>query len=520
MKNIFRYTILLMLIFLVTGCGKTTDKQINTSDEDEVPYKGGSVTIAVTYIDDYNPLKNLSSEMDDILKLVYEPLIKFDNNHKPIENIAQDIRFELNDYRITFNINQDIKWHDGDNISADDVIYSIEQIQNAKGSIYKECVENIAHIKKNDDTELSITYNKNIMKNIYDLYFPIVKKDNKSIGTGKYKFTEEKFNKYFVLKSNDNYYNGEPYIEKINVEVIEEDKQKLQAFKTGKIDFYDGEIDDYNKFLNDEDVEIYEYENNLYDFIGFNFENKLLNEKEIRKIIKSAVDKEKIKNEMYLNHAVVSSLPINPNNYLYEKEDFRILSEKRLIEKLDEIGASNLDEDDVFEYNINNKEYELEFEILVNEENDERIKIAKYLKDKLENIGFKINLKIESFEEFKKLILKDDFEIFIGGFEMPINPDLTNLLHSKAVEKDTNLFNYKNENLDILIKDIFYTLDYDENKVKFSKVNNKIREEIPMISLVFRKGIMLVNSGIKGEFKPLPYSKYDSLNKMYFTKKE
>ena len=105
-----------------------------------------NLNLAVSIPINFNPLLNQNPDMDNILKLIFEPMIKF-QNEKPINNLISQINFDENMANIT--LRQDIFWSDKTNLTADDVLFSIQQIKSSDpNSIYYVSGENIISAKK------------------------------------------------------------------------------------------------------------------------------------------------------------------------------------------------------------------------------------------------------------------------------------------------------------------------------------------------------------------------------------
>ena len=204
-----------------------------------------NLNLAVSIPINFNPLLNQNPDMDNILKLIFEPMIKF-QNEKPINNLVSKINFDGNIANIT--LRQDIFWSDKTNLTSDDVLFSIQQIKFSEpNSIYYVSGENIISVQKISRYELKITFGNSNFPSIYLLNFPVIQKkffsdSNQNIknliSNGPYKINMYKRQKNILLQKNPDYFGdgNENQFETINIFIVPDYKTKIDAFNQSIID--------------------------------------------------------------------------------------------------------------------------------------------------------------------------------------------------------------------------------------------------------------------------------------------
>ena len=106
-----------------------TEQKTQPVAEQQIPVQeGGTLYLTMRNAKTLNPLLNQDASVDNILKLIYMPLIRLDENHKPAPLIAQDWSFDEGGAVLTLSLRSDIYWQDGTNLTADDVIYSFDTL--------------------------------------------------------------------------------------------------------------------------------------------------------------------------------------------------------------------------------------------------------------------------------------------------------------------------------------------------------------------------------------------------------
>ena len=449
----------LFFVLLICFCVKNIFSQQNLSQK--------NLNLAVSIPINFNPLLNQNPDMDNILKLIFEPMIKF-QNEKPINNLISQINFDENMANIT--LRQDIFWSDKTNLTADDVLFSIQQIKSSDpNSIYYVSGENIISAKKISKYELQIIFTNSNFPSIYLLNFPVIPKKffsdlnqdvKKLISDGAYKINMYKRQKNILLQKNPDYFgNGdENEFETINILIVPDYKTKIDSFNQSIIDLIQTNSNDLGKFQTDAN-KIF-YPTNQLEFIFFNPNNNLFNIEQIYNAVRNIIPIEQI---------------IKKNNietsFLSTKID---LMEKEQIKK-------------IIKLNINP---DVKIKILVNQENPARIKIANLIQKSFSEYNISSTLEKKSFADYIQAINKKDFDILIGGF-MPKQK-----LNHQKLFGDENILGYQN---DLLINDlnlINQSSDWNIFSNQIKKLNHDITTSSKIIILGNTKKIILANKKI------------------------
>lgn len=98
----------------------------------EVPKNGGVYSEAVVgSLQFVNPIFAPTNDVDlDITRLVFSGLLRYDNEHRLVPDLAAKYEVSADKKVYTFNLRQDVVWHDNEPFTARDVLYTIETIQN------------------------------------------------------------------------------------------------------------------------------------------------------------------------------------------------------------------------------------------------------------------------------------------------------------------------------------------------------------------------------------------------------
>ncbi|NLJ88055.1 MAG: peptide ABC transporter substrate-binding protein [Epulopiscium sp.] len=513
------------LTFNITSCtydDNNKSKQEETQIEEEKvvelpePTKGGEIIISFRMPKTLNPILNEDYTVDQVLKLVFDTLIDFDESQKPTANLASNWSFSSDGSSVTINLRQDVRWHDGNPFTARDVVFSLDTIKSASStSPYKKCIDNIVSYKAEDDYTVKIFYNQPFSGAIYALYFPIIPAhiyegvrgqdmaEKVPVGTGAYKLGDYKLAKELQLEANPDWFKGEPYIERIKVLVIPDDETEFYSFEQGQIDLIGTNAVDWGKYAQNGGTRIKEYVTSYYDFIGFNFNKTLFQDKKLRKAIAYALDKESILENQYLNHGVLTDVPVNPSSWLYcdeiEKYNYDIEKSKEL---LSESGWADSDQDGILDKSINGNKVDLSFNLLVESGDKTRKEAANEIINMLGELGIKVNLEEVTKEDFLVRLQEKNFDAFLGGWKLSPIPDFSFAFHSSQIENGSNFISFKSEQMDNLLANAFTAVGEENMKTAYDELQKYISDELPYISLYFRNAALITNDKIQGELKP------------------
>ena len=253
-KSAIALLVLVLSLFLTASAPGDPDFQIGVPLDQAIVYNGGESANPRSY----DPATTYSAGD----KLVFSGLVMLDANLNIRPDLAETWEVSGGGTIYTFKIRANAKFHDGRDVTAQDVVFSWERAASPElasdtvltymGDIVgvREMVlgeaNTISGLKVIDEKTLQVTIDAPKPYFLMKLTFPtsyIVDENNVSAGegwvyqpngTGPYKMNEWKSGEYIVYEANPDFYLGKPSIPYVVVKIYAGDDVRL--FETGEID--------------------------------------------------------------------------------------------------------------------------------------------------------------------------------------------------------------------------------------------------------------------------------------------
>lgn len=560
--------VLVLFLGLLAGC-KGKEEPTTTTNEKNEPQKGGVLTGAMDTAPTgvFNPVFYEEAYEANILSFTHEGLLSQNEKLEFIPALAKEWKFNDDRTEVTFYLHENVKWHDGEPFTADDVVFTYKTIASpgyieagGKRSNYVASLlgyeefssgktKEFQGVVKEDDYTVTFKFKEPNVKALADASFPIIPehifkdipiKDipkapestqpNKVIGTGPFKFTAMVEGEQYVLEKNPDYWQGEPFLDKIVWKIMDQ-SVILGALKNGEIDFVADPngvpAADYDLVKGMNHVEVIEQADFGYQIMGFihayrtaediksgaiNPEkwvpNEKLKDKNVRKAIAYAVNRQGLIDGLLYGRGQVINAPIatqfeaydgeNPEQYPYDPEKAKQL--------LDEAGYKDIDGDG-FREDPKGEKWVLSLHYPLG--NKIRERSAPIIKEDLEKVGIKIDLKQPM--EMQSYVpgltnANEEWDLYLLGWSLSSSdPDPSGLWNSKA---GYNFGRWYNPEADKLLIDALTPPNAFDPKYRnqvYSDWQVMFQDDLPALILYAQNKIYAYNKRLHN-VKPLPYS--------------
>ena len=264
MKKISITLMALLLVAALGGCagGKssedkssasasTVETQGNGTAQDQTPAVdpkyGGKVVVGVQQdIDSLDPHKATAAGTKEILFNIFEGLLKVNENGSLICAVASDYSVSEDGLTYTFTLRDNVKFHNGNNVTAEDVKYSLERASGLlDGTVLVSSLQTLKSVDIVDEHTVQVTTGSANLELIYSFTTAIIPagsgeaEGSNPIGTGPFSFVSYKPQEGLVVKKNPDYWQaGLPYLDEVNFKVVSGADAALLELKGHSIDLY------------------------------------------------------------------------------------------------------------------------------------------------------------------------------------------------------------------------------------------------------------------------------------------
>lgn len=253
--------------------------------------------------DSLDPHKALAAGTKEILFNVYEGLLKPDSQGNNIPAVAESYTVSEDLMTYTFKLRDGIKFHNGKNVTADDVKYSIDKFAGISDGSEPlvSAFSVIEEVNIIDDKTVDVVLNTpdtDLPTYLAMVSAAIIPKDNKNpdtvaIGTGPYKYVSRSPQENVICEAFDDYWGEKANIKNVTFKVEANADSIVMDLLGGSIDFYARLTIDQVKQLNDE-FSVYEGTMNLVQALYLNNNVKPFDDVRVRQALSYATDVDEI----------------------------------------------------------------------------------------------------------------------------------------------------------------------------------------------------------------------------------
>ena len=462
----------------------------NSSYANDVFVEGGTYSEAtIGRINSLNPLFATTNSEKVLSKLMFATLVEVDYSGNPGLGLVQSLRASENGKIWTIKLRDNLKWSDGEPLTNEDVMFTINLIQNpAVNSIYWSNLQGVK-VEEKETGEIVFTLPNAYADFATALEIPVVPKheledaspktlieddfSNTPVTSGPFSFnalqtTRSDNEEVIYLSANPNYYLGKPMLNSFAVHTYADKNSIINAINGGKVTAT-AELSDVDaekitsKSFYQKDSSI-----NVGAFIFFNTNKEWVRNKNIRLAVRQGLNLDTLraaaKNATPLNYPLVNS-QIELSNYP-EIPEYNFEQANQTITTLKEDNDINLK--------------------IVTVNSGYLPAISEALKNELSTLGINADLTIhEETQEFiTNIITKRDYDILVYEIELGADPDPLPYYHSSQISTaGLNFSNYRNSLVDDLLVGARETLDIKLRAKKYESFLQYWVADVPAIGL-------------------------------------
>lgn len=524
--SFFKYIFVLFVIGIISYAIYTLyfkdngmQEELPTSDKIHEVEQITNLRIGVSNFDTINPLISNNKEILNIDKLIFESLINITEDYKVELNLAKECS-KISDYSYIVKINNNIKWHNGSSFTAKDIDFTINKLKEGK-SAYSANVAKVENTEIIDSTTLKINLIEPVPFFEYNLTFPILPNNyylnedfytttKVPIGTGMFTISEITSSNIKLIRNEKwwNKNNKNSKIDTINIKLFSEIGEVYNSFKMGNIDIFTTHNINLQNYIGTMGYEKQEVKGRQLDYLAFNCENKILNDKVVRKAIAYTIDKTNVVSSVYNNEYYTAENPLDYGSYLYKNES---VSSGYNPEQAKKILTDNGWEykNNRWQKKVNYSTLRLNLTLTVNSSNTQRVQVAENIKNQLSQIGINVTINKVSDSKYQQILQNKNYEMILTGVYNSFSPNLNNFFG------EDNLQNYNNNEIITILNDLKNNNSEDFLKERYKKIFEIYNDEQPFICLYRNKVTIVKDKNVMGGLICNNYFSYYNLYDWY-----
>ena len=406
-----------------------------------------------------------------VLNQIYDTLLYYspDGTKDPEPRIAESSEISDDGLDYTFHLRNDVTFHDGTPVTADDVVFSIELY---KASEYQGSqISMLSSVEATDEHTVVCHLDAPYSPFLQGICSPMIASKayyesseddfvNNPIGSGPYKFVSRAKGSNIKLEANEDYYRGAPEIKEVTFEVIPDSSTKAIALQTGEVNF--AEIDSATKPQLEANpaITIAEVPTSSFSYIAMNTEKEPFNDVKVRQAINYAIDRDNLVAVCYDGEAEVNSNICAKERFGYSDDQFQYTYDpEKAKELLAEAGIET--------------PYDLG-EILVAEKYSN---LATVIQNDLKAVGLDVTISVKEFNSYISDLQNGSYGITALNMTLEGDTQTLEMAFTSDYIGIANNARYSDEEMDKLFEQARTETDNDKRAEIFNEIFTKAQDE-------------------------------------------
>jgi peptide/nickel transport system substrate-binding protein len=449
-----------------TGEDAADDADAEPSDDSEAT--GGTLIAAIGGDpDQLDPHTTSSSFAFTVLENVYDTLVQPGDDLTMEPALAEEWSTSDDLLTWTFTLREGVTFHDGSELTAEDVVASFERIADEGANAFR--LDAVDAFEATDDRTVTLRLNRpapNLLEQIGPFKGMAIAPaeaieagtlGDEPIGTGPFRFVSFSPGDSVVLEAFEDHWGDGPYLDGVEFRVIPDESVKITNLETGEVDWIDSvPPQQLEQLEGSDDLVLGRVAGNDYWYLALNNEREPFDDPEVRRAIAFALDPATIAEAAKFDAATPNETAIPETSFWYLDHAPFGHDPDQAQQLLDDAGVSGLTID-----------------LMVTNEFPETVTAAQVIGSQLEQVGITVDIRTEDFSTWLAEQGDGNFDAFMLGWLGNIDPDD----FYYAQHHSTGGFNFhgfEDAEVDQLLDDARVEVDQDARKELYDQAATRI----------------------------------------------
>jgi peptide/nickel transport system substrate-binding protein len=534
MKLIFRSAATALVAVGVACSGGVAERGVAAADVPEQERYGGTVVVAtVGDLQTMNALVSSDANSRMIQQdLLFLPLVRYDAELQPAPRLAErwdTLRVAPDTLEITFHLRADVRWHDGQPTTADDVLFTFERALDPRTGFPNRASFELwsprAEVVDAHTIRFRLRPHAESLA-IWDA-LPIMPSHilgevdpaelarhpfgtSAPVGNGPFRFVRWVPNQEWVFEANPDHpasLGGRPYLDRLVYRVIPEQPTLLTELLTGRVDVYLAPNPAQSQRIESAaGVELLSTRYRQYNYIGWNTRNPLFADARVRRALTLAIDRRQILDALLYGHGEVGISTSTPAHWAYEvQKELELPHDPEAARRLlRDAGWEDRNGDGVLQ-DASGRPFR--FTLLTNQGNDLRRDIMEIVHAQLRSIGVVAQPRTLEWNTLVSILdgtvnergeRVRDFEAVVSGWVNDFRKDDKPVLHSRHLDGPFQETGFSHPRADALMDTLALLTDRDQARPLWREYHQLLLQESPYTVLNYPNRLMGHRTRVRG----------------------
>ncbi|BCN93461.1 peptide-binding protein [Thiomicrorhabdus immobilis] len=447
-----------------------------------------------------DPRKATDALSSRINRLLYRQLIDFNERFEAVPDLAS--WQQVSDTRYVFTLQEISVFHNGQPLTAEDVAATYQSILDPDfGSAHRGSLKGITSIKVLNPKQVEFVLEKAdalfvgrlvigiLPKNLLEQQHPF---HEKPVGSGACEFVSLSEQKLVIQRRND-------HIQLVFIPVKDATVRVLKL-KKGELDIIQNDLSPelVQYCLKQPELAVTWHKGTNLGYIGFNFEDPLLAQPELRQAIAHGIDRQAIVDAMFSGHARLAGGLLVPEHWCGVEDmpayEYNPQKAKSLLKELD---FSSLPAGLV----TFNEQNEPIISLSYKTSNDPtRIRLATIYQSQLKQVGIHLNIQSYDWGTFYSDIKKGRFQLYSLAWVGIKSPDIFQyVFDSEAIPPSgANRGRYRDAEADALIRSAGKTQELAKQAELYQTLQRHLQKTLATMPLWYEDQYAVARKGVSG----------------------